>query len=415
MIRSSYVCGVFRCISEKTCPILLAVTFPLPACAVDGCRGFPTKNGIERRLHAATLDFFVKFSSPACSLDYNVPGLSVSSGRLKSRLHDAESKAGPEPRNLKEHPAAVAEKGIEKQTDSERARNASEGPAESKSSAQKGLLPEQPTERKDRKASISLSPASAREKESSLPTRRAEAPGLPPSGLAPSDEIRLLQEARESARAAAEASGSGRRPRAPSRKLLEASGKLMCDSIQWMTKEKKEEEARFKQEMKEQRKAAAAAGLKFGHRMEALALAPPVDARAAGDGAGTTGGGTASASAWTGINQAAATSVKWRKLTPAETLIAAGKQPSVDGAQLDVPASKVTMTAATGVMATGKGRQGERTSNAPAAAAVKAGLSERKRKAVASAGESTQNSRASKHNKQGRRSVEEGDSKGPSD
>lgn len=259
-------------------------------------------------------------------------------------------------------------------------------------------------------------PASAPEKESPLPTPRAEAPALPPSGLAPSDEIRLLQEARESARAAAEASGSGRRPRAPSRKLLEASGKLMCDSIQWMTKEKRDEEARFKQEMREQRKAAAAAGLKFGHRIEAFALSAPVDARGGGNGAGTTSGETANAGAGTGI-KAAATGASWRKLTPAETLIAAGKQPSGDGAQLDTPASKVTTTEATGVKTTDTGKHGRRTSIAPATAA-KAGVSERKRKAVASADGSTiqaQGARKSERSRQARRRVEGGDSYGPAE
>lgn len=93
-------------------------------------------------------------------------------------------------------------------------------------------------------------PASAQEKESPLLTRRTAASGLPLSGLAPTDEMRLLQVARESTRAAAEASGTGRRPRAPSRKLLEALSKLVCDSIQWVTKENREEEARFKLETK---------------------------------------------------------------------------------------------------------------------------------------------------------------------
>lgn len=277
-------------------------------------------------------------------------------------------------------------------------------PAESKKSAQKGLVPDDTTQAKEPTIAITPSPASARENESPLPMRTAEAPGLPPSGLAPSDEMRLLQEARESARAAAEASGSGRRPRAPSRKLLEASGKLMCDSIQWMTREKKEEEAKLKQEMKEQRKAAAAAGLKFGQRMEALTLSTPVGARAGG--AGTTAGEIAGAGARTG-NKAAVMSAVWRKLTPAETLIAAGKQPSMDEVQPHLPTSKTT----------GTDKLAERTSVAPASAA-KAGVSERKRKAVTTAGESTiqaQGARESRHNRRARRRVDGGDNKGPAE
>ncbi|CAM9994244.1 unnamed protein product, partial [Laminaria digitata] len=91
------------------------------------------------------------------------------------------------------------------------------------------------------------------------------------SGMAPSVEIRLLQEARESARAEAEASGSGRRPRAPSRKLLEASGALEKNQgAQWMTKEIKEADARVKKELREQRKHFKAAGLKAGEVIEAI-------------------------------------------------------------------------------------------------------------------------------------------------
>lgn len=89
--------------------------------------------------------------------------------------------------------------------------------------------------------------------------------------MAPSVEIRLLQEAREFARAEAEASGSGRRPRAPSRKLLEASGALENQGAQWMTKEIKEADARVKKELREQRKHFKAAGLKAGEVIEAIA------------------------------------------------------------------------------------------------------------------------------------------------
>lgn len=116
-----------------------------------------------------------------------------------------------------------------------------------------------------------------------------------PAGLAPSDEMRLFQEARESARAMAQASGSGRRARAPSRRVLEASGKLAGGSVQWMTKEKKEEHARRSQEIKEQRKAAAAAGLSLGHVIETITDPPGDDGVESGAGGGGSAVGGASA------------------------------------------------------------------------------------------------------------------------
>jgi len=211
-------------------------------------------------------------------------------------------------------------------------------------------------------------PASVQEK------HRTTAP-LPPSGLTPSDEIRLFQEARESARVAAQASGSGRRPRAPSRKLLEASGKMTGDSIQWMTKEKKEEEARLKLEMKEKRKAAAAAGLKFGHVMEAFTIPTPVDATTA-----TGDGEIAGAGTWSGIN-AAESKVLRRELTPEATLQAAGKDRKSKGAQVDARASKATLAEATDEETLGKQDNGALD---PAATAAKLdSVSERKRKGLA--------------------------------
>ncbi|CAB1108336.1 unnamed protein product [Ectocarpus sp. CCAP 1310/34] len=150
----------------------------------------------------------------------------------------------------------------------------------------------------------------------------AEAPGFPPS-----DEMRLLQEARDSARAAAEASGYGRRARAPSRKFLEASGKIVGESAQWMTREKKEEQARLSLQLKEQRKAAAAAGLKPGEVIEA--------ATAAGAGGDGIRGENAP---WNG---------SWRKLTPAEILQAAGKTAGVGKARKSLPGSTDTKGATT--------------------------------------------------------------------
>lgn len=56
----------------------------------------------------------------------------------------------------------------------------------------------------------------------------------------------------------------GRRLRAPSRKALEAAGQAADEGVQWMTKAKKQEDARKGREKREERKAAAAAGLKIG-------------------------------------------------------------------------------------------------------------------------------------------------------
>lgn len=248
------------------------------------------------------------------------------------------------------------------------------------------------------------------EKQSPLVANSTEAPGLAPSGLAPSDEMRLLHEARESARAAAEASGSGRRPRVPSRKLLEASGKLMCDSVQWMTKEKKEEEARFKLVMKEHRRAAAAAGLKFGHRMEAVVVSPPVGATAEGGGIEISSGETASAGARADI-KAAVSGVVRRKLTPKETSLVAGKQPPVDKPRPDLPDNKATTTETPEVAAAGTGKNGQSASATPDVAA-RAYLSKRKRKVMGSAGGSVtqiEGARKSKHRRPSRRTVEGGD------
>lgn len=150
-------------------------------------------------------------------------------------------------------------------------------------------------------------------------SRMAEAPGM-----APSIEIKLLREARESAKAAAAANGSGRRARAPSRKALEASGKMSSEGAQWMTKEKKEELARAKRELKEQRRAAAAAGLKTGHVIEACAI--PV-----ASGAGDEGGGSDHGAGDRG-GAAVPSSPTWRKLSPAEILQAAARQPATEEA-----------------------------------------------------------------------------------
>ncbi|CAN0529342.1 unnamed protein product, partial [Ectocarpus sp. 12 AP-2014] len=61
----------------------------------------------------------------------------------------------------------------------------------------------------------------------------------PSEGMAPSVEMLILRQAREAAKTEAEASGGGRRARAPSRRALEASGRLRGDGAQWLKKKKK--------------------------------------------------------------------------------------------------------------------------------------------------------------------------------
>lgn len=223
-------------------------------------------------------------------------------------------------------------------------------------------------------ASSSPRPAPAQGKQISPKTE-----ALPPSGLAPSDEMRLFQEARESARAAAEASGSGRRARAPSRKCLEASGKMVAESVQWMTKEKREQEARLKMEMKEQRKAAAAAGLKFGHYFEAVALSTPVRARDGADVEGMAGGG-----ALTG-GEGTTSSMPGQKLTPAKVGRADGEPNAVGEAQQSLNGDVDTAAEASNVATTDD--KGE-TEPSPAATEEKV-VPKRKRKQAVSAPGST--------------------------
>ena len=134
--------------------------------------------------------------------------------------------------------------------------------------------------------------------------------------MTPSVEANVLKETRESARAAAEASGSGRRARVPSRKALEASGKLKNEAIQWLTKEKKEEEAKRTRELKAQKKAAAVAGLKAGQVIEAAAI-------------GDMGGGTSPYTSGSGDEVETLSGLPkmaWRKLSPAEILETARRE-----------------------------------------------------------------------------------------
>ncbi|CAM9802249.1 unnamed protein product [Ectocarpus sp. 6 AP-2014] len=164
------------------------------------------------------------------------------------------------------------------------------------------------------------------------------------SVLAPSDDMRLLQNARQSAHE--EASGSGRRARVPSRKVLEASGKMADETAQWMTKEKKEEEARINKKFRAQRKAAAAAGLKIGEVIEATASPAP---RAESEEEGLGSGGTSIRGGGSRVSK-----VSWRKLTPTEILPAAGKKPSAEGAASEVRGNDAAMAETTDGQVVGK-------------------------------------------------------------
>ncbi|CAN0393133.1 unnamed protein product [Ectocarpus sp. 12 AP-2014] len=262
----------------------------------------------------------VSLKNGACLL----PGTS-----RRSRPHIAAKIARVEPKNESEQAAAAEEKpagahegrGPKREEDNN---NQGKLSAEGKSTARKAKEPKRAATAAGLLSSstLSSSPRSSSGRQTPPLSRMAEAPGL-----SPSDEMRLLQEARDSARAAAEASGYGRRARAPSRKFLEASGKMVGESLQWMTREKKEEQARLSLLLREQRKAAAAAGLKPGEVIEA--------ATAAGAGGDGIRGENAP---WNG---------SWRKLTPAEILQAAGKTASVGKARTSLPESTDTKRATT--------------------------------------------------------------------
>ena len=110
-------------------------------------------------------------------------------------------------------------------------------------------------------------------------------------GMAPSIEIKILQEERE--KAAARASATGRRARVPSRKALEASGKLENEGLQWMSKEMHEERVRLRKEIKERRKMEAAVGVEGGHvlEMQEVQLQVRADSSIAASGSGTSARG----------------------------------------------------------------------------------------------------------------------------
>ncbi|CAN0136915.1 unnamed protein product, partial [Ectocarpus sp. 6 AP-2014] len=124
---------------------------------------------------------------------------------------------------------------------------------------------------------------------SPAPAAEANTPSSPnnrladSSGMAPSVEFLVLRQAREDAKTEAEASGLGRRPRAPSRRALEAAGRLKGTGAQWMSREKKTEDLRLKAELRQQRKQYQAAGLKSGVVLEMFVPAA-TGTEAAGDG-----------------------------------------------------------------------------------------------------------------------------------
>lgn len=126
----------------------------------------------------------------------------------------------------------------------------------------------------------------------------------------PPVEVRSLQSALESARGAQDVNGSGRRMRSPSLRVLEALGLAADEPAQWMNKERKEAEMRRLKEYKEQRKAAAEAGLGTGVVLEALTVAV--------DDGGNEGGGGGGGGAGSGDGGSAGSREAWRKLTPVE-------------------------------------------------------------------------------------------------
>eukprot|EP00752_Nemacystus_decipiens_P014593 g12995.t1 len=145
------------------------------------------------------------------------------------------------------------------------------------------------------------------------------------TGMAPSAEILLLRQVREAAKREAEASGGRRRARAPSRRALEAAGRMTDTGAQWMTKEKREEMARAALELREQRKRYRAAGLKDGVVLEEF-VAGTADTTAvaaigaAGSGAAGGGSGSKPAGGGRGIESTPAVA-GWRKVSPAALFV----------------------------------------------------------------------------------------------
>lgn len=105
--------------------------------------------------------------------------------------------------------------------------------------------------------------------------------------MAPSLEMKLVQEAREAAKAEAAASGSGRRARAPSRKFLEASGAL-SEGAQRVAKHTMEAEATVKKELRARRKNFAVSGSRTAEVVEERTTRNSDTAASAGELSGST-------------------------------------------------------------------------------------------------------------------------------
>lgn len=153
------------------------------------------------------------------------------------------------------------------------------------------------------------------------------------TGMAPSAEILILQQARETAKKEAEAGGGGRRARAPSRRALEAAGRMTDQGAQWMTQEKKEEQARAAMELREQRKKYRAAGLKIGVVLEEFVVGRPEKAAAAATtaatGAAISGAGGGGRERGEGGMDSTPAVAGWRKVSPV-ALSVPPKQASVE-------------------------------------------------------------------------------------
>lgn len=159
-----------------------------------------------------------------------------------------------------------------------------------------------------------------------MPPSRPSSRSADSSGMAPSAEMSLLRQAREEAKKEAEAAGSGRRPRAPSRRALEASGRLKDEGAQWMTLEKKAEQVRINAELREQRKQCKAAGLQYGVVLEPFVTGTAGTAGTMATGAevvgGVSGGSGIGGDSRTGGGEKPVESpridAEWRKVSPLE-------------------------------------------------------------------------------------------------
>eukprot|EP00903_Cladosiphon_okamuranus_P007064 g6866.t1 len=165
------------------------------------------------------------------------------------------------------------------------------------------------------------------------------------SGMSPSGEFLVLKKAREAAKREAEASGGGRRPRAPSRRALEASGRMQDEGLQWMSREKKAEEARAKKELREQRRQYRAAGLSVGVVVEAYVANGT--AAATGTGSGAVDGGGSGDRGVAGLTPAHDES-GWRKVSPAllTALLPPKKEGEVAAVAGEMPGNLAGSTAA---------------------------------------------------------------------